>query len=195
MSYYTPYTYTSYTLAPTSPLTPNFITYSDSYMPIIPSSVALLKPTGATVIIPGSIPIPSYLDLNKDERTHKIQSKYFMYKTLDKWIYDDMLEILNYFIVEPNGTVRLINNLSELKEDTVAKDSVDAIEKKIEFIETHILTERTMHKILKKFVKGTSISWVDLHKNERFVKEAIKEQLIKILKETIMERDRIKNKQ
>ncbi|AYV83580.1 MAG: hypothetical protein Hyperionvirus8_64 [Hyperionvirus sp.] len=177
----------------TSPITPNFITYSDSYMPIIPSSVSLLRPTGAaTIIMQGPLPLPWNYDLNRDERTHRIQSKYFMFKTLDKWIYEDMIELLNYFVVEGDGKVRMIRSLGELKPDAVARDTVEGIEKKIEFIEAHILTEGTMHKILKKFVRGTGIGWVDLHKNERFVKEAIKEQLTKILRETILEHEKVK---
>ncbi|AYV81958.1 MAG: hypothetical protein Harvfovirus86_3 [Harvfovirus sp.] len=187
--------YSSFSNYNYAPLTPNFITYSDSPMPIIPSALPYLRPTGATVIFPqGSLPLPPYLDLNKDERTFKIQSKYFMFKTLDKWIYDDMLDLLNYFVVDSTGKVRLISNLAELKTGTVVKDTVDDIEKKIEFIENNILTEGTMYKILKKFVKGTGINWVDLHKNEGFVKEGVKDQLKKILNATVVEREGVKAK-
>lgn len=190
------------------PITPNFINYSDSYMPIIPSSVALMRPTSATVVIPGSLPLPRNFDLNKDERTHRIQSNYFLYKTLDKWIYDFndlndlnddndydydqknyMLDLLNYFIVE-NGKVRLVNNLTEFKNNDVTKDTLDNIALKIDFIEKHILDKKLMHKILKNFVTSTGIGWVELHKYQNLVKKDIKKKLFNILNDTIMEREK-----
>lgn len=175
----------SFTVA--SYFTPNFLQYSDSYTPIIPSSAAVLRPVGATVVIPGSIPLPSYLDLNKDPRVHKQVVKYYRYKTLDKWLYNDMIDILGYFYVDDKG-VHLINNLSEYREDAAATDSEQTIERKIEYIEKYFLTEDTMYRILTKLVTGASINWYDLHKNEFFVKEDIKLQLKNILKKTIMDR-------
>ena len=167
--------------------TPNFITLSDSYMPILPSSLNYFNPIGATVIFPSQIQLPANYDLNKDPRTHKIQTQYFRAKVLGKWLYDDLSDLLNYFIVANDGNVRLLENLSEYRADTSANESLSNIEKKIDFIEKHILTEKTMYRILKKFVKGTGINWYDLHKNEYFVKEAIKNMLNKIIRETIIE--------
>lgn len=172
----------SITLTPYT--TPNFITYSDSFTPIIPS---ILKPIGATVIIPGpSVPLPINLDLNRDPRVHKQVVKYFRYKTLDKWLYEDMSDILGYFKVDNRG-VHLIDDMTEYREDAARTDSPEVIEQKINYIEKYFLTEDTMKRILKKFVMGTGIKWYDLHKNEFFVKEDIKLQLKKILKETISE--------
>jgi hypothetical protein len=187
MSLYTPYLSPSY-------ITPNFITCSDSCTPIIPSSAAILRPIGATVVIPGPVlPLPSNFDLNKDPRVHKQVTKYFRYKTLDRWLYDDMVDLLGYFRVDENG-VHLINNLGEYKEDIAERDDEQTKERKINYIEKYILTENTMHRILKKLVKGTGINWYDLHKNEFFVKEAIKLALKNILKETISEHSK-SNKQ
>lgn len=157
-------------------LTPNFITYSDSYMPIIPSSISLFRPVGATVVIPGPFPLPSYLDLNQDERVHRQVTRYFRFKTLDKWLYEDMNDLLAHLRVDGG-------NVQPVAEATTAKDSAEATEAKINFIERNLLTEDTMHGILKKLVRGAGLNWYDLHKNEFFVKEAIKNHLRKMLKE------------
>lgn len=176
----------SITLSPY--LTPNFITYSDSYTPIIPSSAAVLRPIGATVIIPGpSLPLPIDLDLNRRSDVHQQVSRFFRFKTLDKWIYEDMIDLLGYFRVDDRG-VHLIDNLSEYREDAAARDDPQVIEEKIKYIEKYFLTTDTMYRILKKLVRGTGINWYDLHKNEFFVKEAIKIQFKKILRETVSER-------
>lgn len=181
-------------LSPSSCMTPNFITYSDSYTPIIPSSAAILRPIGATVIIPGAaFPLPTDHDLNKDPRIHRQVVKYYRYKTLDKWLYSDMVDLLGYFRVDENG-VHLINNLSEYREDAAARDNPEVIEQKINYIEKYILTEDTMYRILRKLVRGATINWYDLHKNEFFVKEDIKSQLKKILRSTIDERSNTGNK-
>lgn len=209
-------------------LTPNFITFSDSQFPIIPSTLPTLptyplptvstpcgptkttligtpspcgepststltvyQPTGATVIFPNTLPLPANYDLNKDERVHKQVTKYFRYKTLDKWLYEDMADLLNWFRVDANG-VHLINNTSEYREDSFSKDSDDIKEKKIDYIERYFLTFDTMHKILSKFVKGTGINWYDLTRNELFVKEDIKDKLKQILKDTVTERSVMK---
>ena len=169
-------------------LTPNFITYSDSYTPIIPSSAAILKPIGATVIMPGSLfPLPINLDLNKDSRVHKQVVKFYRYKTLDKWLYGDMIDLLGYFRVDDKG-VSIIDNMSEYRQDAAARYDPQTIEQIINYIEKYILTEDTTYRILKKLVRGTGINWYDLHKSEFFVKEDIKSQLQKILKDTVVER-------
>ena len=69
-----------------------------------------------------------------------------------------------------------------------AKDSDEVIEKKIDYIEKYFLTEDTTYRIIKSLVRGANINWYDLNKNEFFVKEDIKKQLKKILKETVAER-------
>jgi hypothetical protein len=199
--------------------TPNFVMYSDSPLPIIPSATSSvypsvypsatsiypsatsmypsatsvyttpsvyttnLVPTGATVIIPGPVTLPTFLDLNKDSRVQKQVSKYFMYKTLDKWLYDDMSDLFDYFKVDVNGA-RLLHNLSEHSE---AKKSPEDVEKIISYVEQYILTYDTMKRILTGFVASSKANWYDLQKNEYFVKEIIHKKLLGIIKATIAE--------
>lgn len=184
-------------------LTPNWLSYSDSYTysPIIPSTVAtVFRPNtiapvypvttvgaiGATVIIPGPIlPLPANYDLNKDARVHQQVVNYFRYKTLDKWLYDDMREILGYFVVS-NGQVSLLKKLNDYREDSAASDSAEDTVKKIKYIENYWLTIDRTYKILLNLVSGANLNWYDLHKNDFFVKDAIRNGLKKKIKETIM---------
>lgn len=174
------------TLSPYIPPYP----YSDGYLPIIPSAATILRPIGATLIIPGpALPLPINYDLNRDPRVHKQVVKYYRQYTLDKWLYGDMIDLLGYFTVDNNG-VHLIRNLSEYREDAAAKDTPEDIDKKVDYIKKYFLTEDTMYRILKKLIRGTGINWYDLHKNEFFVKEDIKMQIKKILRGTIEERSK-----
>lgn len=175
----------SLTLSPY--ITPNFITYSDSYAPIIPSAAAILKPIGATVIIPQPIlPLPSNFDLNKDPRVQKQVVKYFRLKVLEKWIYKDMISLLGYIKVDNTGA-SIINDMADYREDASSRDSPNDIDKKVHYIGKYVLTEDTMYRILRKFIRGTGANWYDLHKNEFFVKSDIKSQLNNILKDTVAE--------
>ena len=168
-------------------LTPTFTTCVDSFTPLMPS---ILQPIGATLIIPspGSLyPLPSNYDLNRDERVHKQVVKYFRYKILDKWLYDEMKELLNFLVVDNTG-VHLIKDMSEYK---VREDSEENIERKIEYIEKYFLTKDTVNRLLRKFVKGTNTNWYDLHKNQKFVMEDLKNQLKRILRQTVEEYKKI----
>lgn len=166
-----------------------YITLSDSYTPLTPSYAANLRPMGfgATVIIPGpSLPLPYDLDVSRDPRKQLQIARWFRFLTLDKWLYEDMADILNYLKVDNRG-VHLIDNLADLSQGP-AMDDPQTIEEKINYIEQYILTDDTMKRILRRFVEGTGINWVYLHRNEYYVKEHIRNQLKQILAGTISQR-------
>lgn len=141
-------------------------------------------PVGATVLIPGPPQVPQFLDLNHNKRVQKQVTRYYRYKTLDKWIYDDMSDILNYFTVGANGA-ELVSSLSNIHEK---QRSPEEIEKIITYIEHYILTDETMKRILANFVETAKANWYDLHKNEYFVKDLIHKKLLSIIKGTIEEK-------
>jgi hypothetical protein len=185
-------------------VTPNFIVYSDSPLPIMPSNVSYtplittpytpyttytpyVGPVGATVVIPGPVTLPRFLDLNNDSRVRNQVTKYFRYKTLDKWLYEDMSNLLGYFVVSPSG-VQLVKNMSDYKDSVVSQMNPDDVDKIVNWIEHYLLTEDTMKKILNHFVKETKANWYDLHKNEYFIKEIIQKKLLSIIRDTITEK-------
>ena len=164
------------TLSSLGPLSP--------YSPVLNTLNSIISPVGATVLIPGSYSLPAPLDLNRDTRIHKQVSKYFRFKILDKWLYEEMSDILGYFKVSGDN-VEIIKNLSE----TAKQHHVDQdVEKIINYIEKNVLTEDTTSRIIHHFVKSAKANWYDLHKNEYFVKDIFHKKLVEILKDTVSER-------
>jgi hypothetical protein len=155
-----------------------FVTLSDSYTPIIPSYASTIKPVGATIIIPDPLlPLPLDFDVSRYPKVRKQIISFFRFKTLDRWIYEDMSELLNYLRVD-NGRVHFIEDLSDFNRGP-AMDDPETIEQKVNYIEQYLLTDDVMYRILDQFVRGTGINWVYLHRNEYFVREHIRNQLKK----------------
>lgn len=179
---FTPRTIISSPLDFTSP-----ISLSDGYTPLLPSYISSLKPVGASIVFPQQeIQLPGYYNLNQYTNVQKQIVKYFRKKTLELWLYgEDMADILNYLTVNSSG-VHLIKNLSQYS-PIPSNESQELKEEKIEFIGQYILTGNIMSKILKNFIHGTGINWLELYKNELFVKEYIKDQLKNILSATVLE--------
>lgn len=122
----------------------------------------------------GSLKVPKSLigDVcNVDHIKDKI-TKIIYYKTLDKWLYDDLIDVLGYLKVSA-GKVELIKNVND---KNMSKDE-NINETKIKFIEENLLSRDEVHVLLRKFVKGTNISWCEIPKNEFFVKETIEKYL------------------
>lgn len=150
---------------------------SDSSIPFIPSLLTI--PTYPNLPIISSVnPIISFplhpsLDLNKDRKLQEMMTKFFYYKTLDKWLKKekDMLELLNYLRVT-NGNVEVI---TPEQKNTQGNDNQQLIDTKVNFIEKNVLSKDDVYRILKKFVRETSTNWYDLEeKGTYFVKEIIK---------------------
>lgn len=145
----------SITLTPT-----NIIVTSDVPMPLIPSiNIGYTRPIFNT----------SYPDLNQDPQIRNKLTKYFYYKTLDLWLYEDLDNLLKYLHVSGNK-VDLVKNLEHL--DT--NESQEAVDAKISFIEEALLNKDDMYKILKKIIKQSGIGFIDLPKNEYLVVDGVK---------------------
>lgn len=125
-----------------------------------------------------------YENLDANPEVHADMARYFYYKTLDKWLYDDLIDILNYFVVT-GGKVELIKNMNDYKSDIVNKDTQENIEAKISFIEKYLFSKDNMMKILKKFVRETSTHWYQLTKNEYYVRQVVKHYLKNKIKKAI----------
>lgn len=161
---------------------------SDSSVPFIPS--LLTVPNFPNIPIISSInPIISFplhpsLDLNRDHKLHEMMTKFFYYKTLDKWLKKekDMLELLNYLKVT-NGNVELT---SPSEQSTANNDNQQTIDTKVDFIEKNVLSKDDVYRILKKFIRETSTNWYDLEeKGTYFVKEIIKKFIKSKFKEAL----------
>lgn len=156
--------------------------FTDTPIPLIPSTISSLYPIGATVIIPkNQLPLPASLDLNQNMRVRRQVTKYFRYKLLDSWLYNELSNLLGYFVINNDGSVSLIDKLDNYNKNAENMDTLEIIDKKSDYIERYILTEDMCYKLIKKFIKGTGSNWYDLTKIEELIEEFMNKQLTKII--------------
>jgi hypothetical protein len=104
----------------------------------------------------------------------------------DKWLLDEINDVLNYF-VNRDSNISMIKNLNEYDPNTIEKDTDKIAEKKVEYIEKNIFTKYDLTSVLNKFTKETNTKWVDLPKNDFFLRQVVKEYIIREIKKKIKE--------
>jgi hypothetical protein len=194
----------SYPLYPTvrtytTPLSPTYTgTFSPPYTTTLsPTYTTTLSPTLSTSIIgitPNNISLLAvkptvYVDidtgLNDSYIVQKDVTKYFMFKTLDKWIYTEFPSVLKYLIYK-DGKVSLVKNIKNKEGNDVSKDGEKALEAKADYIENKILSESKTRSILIRIMKELGIKWFELPYRENLVKEVMERYLKKKLKKMVM---------
>jgi hypothetical protein len=105
-----------------------------------------------------------------------------MYKTLDKWIYEDFPNVLKYLVVDKDGKVRPVKSESEKDNNKVSNDSERDLEKKSDYIGDNILTERTVREILMRIMRELGLRWYELPHREQLLKDVIEKYIKKKLK-------------
>ena len=111
-------------------------------------------------------------NMNADPEVHKKMTKYFYYKTLDKWIYNDLLGVLSYFQISGKN-VSLKKDLDKINPNDVLKLKQDEVDKLVDNLEDNYLTKDMVKKILHRFVNDTNVNWYDLTKYEGPIREVI----------------------
>lgn len=161
----------------TSTVTPGWVSVS--------SDTFVRSPIVSSVNLTYSKPmVGSYESLNWKPEVHDRLTKYFYYKLLDKWLFEEITDVLNYLVVK--GTeVSVINSLSDYKPSNIKNDTDKTVKMKADFIQNNILSKRDMLNLLTKFVHKTEINWVDLPHNEVWLIEAMEKELIKKIKKMI----------
>lgn len=117
-----------------------------------------------------------YVDLNKDKSVQKKISKYFLYKILDKWLYSDFRPILA-FVKITDGKPALIRSMSDYKPENINSDSVENIEKRIDYLEQILINRKLVKHVLKKFIAENDIKWVQLNKHKSSIKKILKKYI------------------
>ena len=130
-----------------------------------------------------------YQNYERDPKVHRRMSKYYYYKLYEKWLGDELSDVLGYFTVK-GDKVNVISNLNKYDKDAGEQDSDKVMQKKIKFIKKEFLSEMWILRVLNKFVResGSAGSWFDLPKNEYFVRRYIKRYLVKKIRKAIAER-------
>ena len=181
---------TSVTLRTTvSPgLSINSISPLTTYTPMSNSIVGFGGIGTGPVSLLGVRPSSFYVDidtgLNDSYVVQKDVTKYFMYKTLDKWIYQDFPSVLKYLVYR-DGKVSLIKKLADKENNEVSKDSEKALEAKADFIEEKILDESRTREILIRIMRELGLKWFELPYREGLVKEVMERFLKKKLKKMV----------
>jgi hypothetical protein len=122
------------------------------------------------------------INLNNDAEIQQKFANHFYKKLLNKWI-GDYTSVLSYIKVT-TGKVELID-IKDYQKDSSFNDDTNTKSKKIEFIEKFFLTENKVKKVLAKLCSRSGIRWVDLVKNEHYVKRALQYYLNKKIAKAI----------
>ncbi len=128
--------------------------------------------------IPPQYYLPESSDLNYNEQARNTIIKYFRYKTLDKWLFGRMSDILSYFKVSGNK-VEIVQSPDKKNVETMRETDKVLI---VEFIEHNILSRSFVAIVIKKYVSKFGVNWYDIHKNEKvfcdYMSEKLKELII-----------------
>ncbi len=127
-----------------------------------------------------------YENMNVDPKLHERMVKHFyLYKTMGDWIYDELVDLLNYFYIGKDKKVHLIKSLDDYDETNIESDTEEMIEKKIDYLRANIFEKKHMKHILRDLVRERRINWYDLPKNEKKVRRAVKRFLQKRLQKMV----------
>ena len=119
----------------------------------------------------------SYPSLENDKKVIKTIVKYYYYKLLDKYIQDNMYDLLGYLKVEGDD-VEFIKSMKEYKDD-IQPSYKDLL--KMKFIKDKMLSRRLVYKLLKMFNKKVNGKWYKLGETE------IEEYVVKFLHKKLKE--------
>ena len=199
-------TYTT-TISPTPPnlsLSPTSVTFRTTVSPGLSinslSPLTTYTPMSNSIVGFGGIgtgpvsllgvrPSSFYVDidtgLNDSYVVQQDVTKYFKFKTLDKWLFTDFSSVLK-FLVSKDGKVSLIKKIDDRDSNDVSKDSSKALEAKADYIEEHILSESKMRAVLIRIMRELGIKWFELPHRESLVKDILHKYLKTKLKKMVL---------
>lgn len=125
-----------------------------------------------------------FTDLNKDKAIQKKITKYFLYKILDKWLYNDFKPILG-FVKIADGKPSLIRSMSDYKPDSINSDSVENIEKRIDYLEKILINKKLVRHVLKKIISENQLEWINLNKHKGMIKKILRKYIHSKLEDAI----------
>ena len=132
-----------------------------------------------------TVPLAPHLNLDYNTDIHEQLSKYFYYRTLDDWLYNDLKGILTYLKFD-GSKVKLLDSVKHL--DSKISETQESAEKKIKYIEDNVLSVKNVKKVLRRFVETTGIHWADLPKHANEIRSVMRRYLRKKLEKIIDEK-------
>lgn len=182
---------TPFSVRPVSPLSPLSVSLPTPLSPFSTITQSVVTNTNPLRIVTPIGPVittirPSYIvDIDTGmENNYYVQrdiTRYLLYKTLDKWIFDEFPSVLKYLVVEKDS-VRVVKNEAEKEKNDFSKDSSKENEMKADWIEHHILGEDEMKEILRRIMIELGIKFYELPHREALVIEVVEKYLKKKLR-------------
>lgn len=126
-----------------------------------------------------SVPLIRSENLNYNDDARKRTIKYFYYKTIEKWFYEDMGLNKILCFVSNDDFNSLVKSMDEYKKNKEKEIGDSKHKKKIKFLSKYIFTKRLVEHLLNKFSKKYNIQWIHMHKNQYKIKEFFAKQLYK----------------
>jgi len=122
------------------------------------------------------------IDTNPEVRKKMLNYYYDLIR--DDWLLDELNDVLNYFTYK-DGKVSMISNISEYNSNNIMKDTDSIAEKKVEYVAKNIFSKYSLMEVLNKFTKETDSKYVDLPKNNFFLKKVVEQYIIKEIKKKL----------
>lgn len=127
---------------------------------------------------------PQYSQLKNDDDIKKSVIKYYYYKFLEKWVFDEMTGLLS-FVKMTDGKASFIKTSDDFDVRKTSTDSKKNLQVRSDFLKDTFFTKNFVKKILKKITKKNGISWYDLYDHENVAKRAIYSEVVKYLKNKV----------
>lgn len=122
-----------------------------------------------------------YSDLNDDKSIIRTVTKYYYYKTLEKFLKSDMIDLLGYLKITDDK----VNFIKSVKDHSDKLPSEADTNKKINYLENYFLTKKMIHGILKKYVQKNDIMWYKVQHNEQEFKNYLHKKLKELIEDEI----------
>jgi hypothetical protein len=113
-----------------------------------------------------NMPLPRHLDLNFDKSVRDQMAKYYFYRTIDDWLLEpNKLGYLLSYLKVSGDKAEVVKDLKHFDVDAYMKDTQRNAEIKVEYIEDHVLSQHSVHKVLKEYIMKENANWYDLQKS------------------------------
>ena len=124
-----------------------------------------------------------YTELNDDKTVISTVKNYYYYKTIDKFLKSEMIDLLGYLHIE-HDKVSFIKNIKDYSDKL---PTIIETTEKIKFIENNFLTKKMIYKIIKNYVDKNNIYWWKIRYSEDEFKKYLHKKLKKLIEEEIKE--------
>ena len=124
--------------------------------------------------------------LENNYLAQKQVTKYMLYRTLDKWLPNELSKLLSYLKYDASSkTVSPVSSIKNLDSNKSVVETDASCTAKIDYIEAHILNMESMRRVLIRVIEETPYKYYELPQHENFMinvmKKYLKQKLLKLI--------------